>query len=698
MNKRLITLKTILCMILVMSFIKIDSRTFVDPQIGDTITDVALKTGETLNQVRATIGEIILASTTITSPGYYLLGDTFEGSITIDSDDVTLNLNQFQLYDNTGTTTLITIENDTNNIFIKNGSLKGSGDTSSASGIYINPGACGVNVDNLCISDVQNGILLDGIQTNSIENCQATNCFFTYCQKAVVLNYAQSCVFKSCEALKCKESGFELYHSSLNKCIDCEVLEIKNDDPDTSIFGFASTNGKGNLFLNDIVDGLSKITSSNMTNATGFFLGDNELESQIVNSLANQIECLGNGDSYGMRLLTNFFDPQLTYTLDWDSGTDSSNAANSVAWSPDGQHVAYAGSVQESSDSNIIVQVLDASTLALQLTYTLDWAGNSDEANSIAWSPDGQHVAYAGSVHEGSDENIIVQVLDASTLALQLTYTLDWAGNSDEAYSIAWSPDGQHIAYSGSVEQGSNSNIIVQVLDASTLDLQLTYTLDWAGNSDEAYSIAWSPDGQHIAYAGLARQSSNWNIIVQVLDASTLDLQLTYTLDWSSGLDIAYSIAWSPDGQHIAYSGSAQQGSNSNIIVQVLDASTLDLQLTYTLDWSSGLDISYSIAWSPDGQHIAYSGSVQQGSNFNIIVQVLEFIYSAAASKCSAKNNKISNCTSDQTGIGLQGDDSNNLIIKNIAYNNDTNFSGISNIYTGGISGTPGNLQNISLP
>jgi len=733
-------------------------RNFIEPLPGDTIGDLLKKTNQPIHEMLCSIGKIKNSSGIISESGSYILGKNIEGNITIETEDVVLDLNKFQVYSTLDTTTLVTIKGSCKNISIINGTIKGSGDqTSSIPGILVESGASLIEIQNIKLIDLKNGIHFAGTQQAMIEKCYVTNCRFCDCKKAAVLSYTTECIFKHCNALACQESGFELYNSSLNKFEHCAVVGIENSTPDTPICGFSSTEGQSNLFSNCHVEGLSNTVTNSGVNATGFFLGSNEIESQITDCIANQIDCRGKGSTYGIKILASL-ELLSTYTLDW-SGIGGHDLAYSVAWSPNGRHIAYAGQISHNSHSDIIVQVLDATTLIPTATFTLDSKTGNDMAYSVAWSPDGQHIAYAGQISYNSGSHIIVQTLDATTLVPTATFTLNWDTELAAAYSVAWSPDGQSIAYGGFVRNNSDTNIIVQTLDATTLIPTATFILDWAGigghdlahavawspdgkhiayagevresiltkidiivqvldattliptatftldggtrDTDRAHSIAWSPDGQHITYAGQLTQNSDTNIIVQLLDATTLVPTATYILDWASVEDIdrARSVTWSPDGQHITYAGQLTQNSDTNIIVQLLDATTLVPTATYILDWASGEnnDIAYSIAWSPNGKHVAYAGQVTQGSDEDIMVQILNFS-SSPALKCSIITNKISNCTSDQTGIGLQGDDSNNLIIKNIAYNNDTNFSALSNIYTGGISGTPGNLQNISLP
>jgi WD40 repeat protein len=226
-----------------------------------------------------------------------------------------------------------------------------------------------------------------------------------------------------------------------------------------------------------------------------------------------------------------------------------------VAWSLDGKRIA-------SGAGDRTVQVWDAFTGDHVLTYR----GHSTTIHKVAWSPDGKRIA------SGSFDKT-VQVWDASTSDHILTYK----GHSDTVYWVAWSPDGKRIV-SGSGSQDKT----VQVWDASTGRNVLTYR----GHSYGVAAVAWSPDGKRIA--------SGDAYTVQVWDASTSGNAFTY---WGHS-NVVHSVAWSPNGKRIA-------SASFDRTVQVWDASTGGNVLTYRGHSSS----VFEAAWSPDGRRIA-SGSL----------------------------------------------------------------------------------------
>jgi len=217
------------------------------------------------------------------------------------------------------------------------------------------------------------------------------------------------------------------------------------------------------------------------------------------------------------------------FLMDAD-GSDQTQLAETTTgshlqWSPDGTRFAF------SDVGGIYVMNADGTGEKRLSTEASDgWP---------TWSPDGTKLAFRGVRSDG--DGIYVMNADGSGQR-RLT-------NGGEIWP-AWSPDGKRIAFAGGPAQGAE--ISVMNTDGSGRR-QLTRL---GGFSDDP---AWSPDGSKIAFR---HRSELWVVNVDgTAPRSLVSPGGTMALDpqgsganklATAGGDPA-GPAWSPDGEHIAY-------------------------------------------------------------------------------------------------------------------------------------------------
>lgn len=237
-------------------------------------------------------------------------------------------------------------------------------------------------------------------------------------------------------------------------------------------------------------------------------------------------------------------------------------------WSPDGRELAFDRDVLFKDEHGLCVIQADGTSPAML------WSIGS--AAQPAWSPLGDWIA--------------CRVFSADERALML---LNRDGQrsqhvSDECYAPSWAPDGQLLAC---VRYSSTNDRDICLVDWHGTDLQILL----AGPTDDG-DPAWSPNGQHIAFT--SNRDGAYNIYVVNVD----DMQITQithaTGDPRRGM---IQPAWSPDGTQIAFVCTSGLPFLSEGRLYVVSATGGEPKLL--LD----ADRCYDPAWSPDGAWLAFS-------------------------------------------------------------------------------------------
>lgn len=193
--------------------------------------------------------------------------------------------------------------------------------------------------------------------------------------------------------------------------------------------------------------------------------------------------------------------------------TDSPANDFDPSWSPDGTLIAFRS--ERNGEPEIWLMDIDG-TDQRRLT-----AGFSP-----AWSPDGSLIAFAGPA--GSNGGLTLIRPDGTGLR-QLP---DAAGGEYPS----WSPDGTRIAF--------NSNLSGEhVMYITEADGSKVTELSSAG---EGWQVDWSSDGNLILFTSHRDNTNNYTDVYVMRPGGSDIRRLTHQL--------AYTPAWSPDGEHIVFS------------------------------------------------------------------------------------------------------------------------------------------------
>lgn len=210
------------------------------------------------------------------------------------------------------------------------------------------------------------------------------------------------------------------------------------------------------------------------------------------------------------------------------------------------------------------------------------------EAYTPAWSPDGEQIAFYSPRDGGRD----LYIMDVYSRQIQ-RLTNNGASNG----SPAWSPDGYEIAFAS--DYADAYGIFVMRVDCKDSFEHCAKRLTLI--DDYWYAApAWSPDGKSIAFVTTKDTTSafddslgNANIYIMNRDGSNLN-----RLTENPGED--YTPAWSPDSRSLVYSAQNIQFGKMELMIIDTQCSTDCIRLLF----SDAVDLMP--AWSSDGSSIVF--------------------------------------------------------------------------------------------
>jgi WD40 repeat protein len=257
---------------------------------------------------------------------------------------------------------------------------------------------------------------------------------------------------------------------------------------------------------------------------------------------------------------TRLWDISMAGSRDWLTLPGPVGRAAAVAFHPDGRSIAVPG-------DRAGVTIYDARTGEVLATLS----GHNATIDRLAYSPDGSTLAAASVPGSPADRGL--SMWDVRTGTLLVDGTADLSNVADVAYS----PDGRWLAI---IEEDGTLR-----LQNATNGVERWAIQQWK----EAYSIAFSPDGQFVAGSGARFPPDvSYEVEQAVFNVETGEVVATLVghEDWTPGL------AFAPDGKVVTASIDGT--------TRVWEAATGEVQTT--LHHDTGIT---DVAVSPDGTRIA---------------------------------------------------------------------------------------------
>jgi Tol biopolymer transport system component/predicted Ser/Thr protein kinase len=207
----------------------------------------------------------------------------------------------------------------------------------------------------------------------------------------------------------------------------------------------------------------------------------------------------------------------------------------SPSFSPDGNQVVFAWDGEKQDNFDIYIRTVGAGD---PLRRTTDAADDF----SPAWSPDGKQVAFLRNL--GSNRLAVMLMPPVSGAEQKLSEIQGGVGNYSGQHTLAWHPDGTHLAVS---DAGA-----LWLLSTETRDKQ-SLTTPPPGRPDR--NPAFSADGRRLVFARGSVYASDLYLLA--LDADLAPQGDPRAL--TTGLGSTAHPVWTPDDREIVFSAGSPQ-------------------------------------------------------------------------------------------------------------------------------------------
>ncbi len=480
----------------------------------------------------------------------------------------------------------IEIASGVERVKLANGTINASG----TYGIVAQSGSRDITLDTILVRGAVEGIKFNGVSDSTIQGCSVT-----HNTTGIMLESSFNIQLEKSEALCNLQAGIELLNSYTCCVLDCKALSSGEGNSavfENNVFGFVSSNGNANIFERCIAQATQALSTTDMQSVVAniAFLGS-ESCSKIIECEASGAVSSPNGVSvpYGIYLQATL--DQLIITTGWFSDEQSCPTVQFFAWSPDGNYLATAGDLYDGTGSQVQLFKFDWAQQRLRLVDTYEAPCS---VAAIRWAPGGNFIAIGGD-NLGSDS--VLQILHFDSAAATLSLATDGnAGTSGAVSSVDWSPDGRYLAIGGGGLAGNNFRVLQ--FNAAA---QATTVVDGDLSGDACVnSVHWSPDGAYIVVGGEDITSNQMRIYSFDKGAQTIAFK-TSAAGSTGGL---FTARWAPNGYYIAAVG--DQLADGNFQLYYFDRTAELLTLTQTVLDGSGM--ASVVEWSADNKYVALGG------------------------------------------------------------------------------------------
>ncbi len=623
----------------------------------------------------------ISSDVTLETPGCYCLStnlgtSTTGASLAISGNNITLDLNGYTIDCNNTKNAGITISG--NEVTVKNGTIQNA----ATNGVWLSGSRC--ILDDVDVVSSPTGFYLSNAYDNTLTDCRA---------------------------ISCTQNGFYLSGCQRNKLIQCHVIDVGGSTINNAVVsGFLINGGQSNIFNGCTID--NAFTNYNSTNAQaqGFCIAAEDY-SIITNCTVNGVNTTGTlPNVYGIRApLTQV--QNLSYIDSIDATTDG----NSVAWlEKDGNRYIALGC---STESNKEIQILTYTGAALSPTTSFRWPPGADaQVNSVAWlqTTAANFLAIGSNANAATEVQVfsfieqpasLIQIAGANNEVGAQVNTVDWFISCTSGSNL------YYLAAGSANSTAPASTIRVHAFNGSKLtrvayyngDTNTVNSLDWLSYPPKAYlavgkvtSGGAAPTGSEIRvfeFTGntltslantIFETEKNVNSVkwlkttngdyylasgetntpqIRILKFDPIALTLTpkCLYQYGTATNIVSNVSWFTGIDDLNYLAIAGDANGQEVQVLRFDGSCLTPIYTLNPSATSAL----AVDWLITGSTILAVGV----NGTTITACTLGF----SPTRNQITNNTIINVRGGTSAIAYAVD-TNNVLNKNTAYNNDTNY------------------------
>ncbi|QDU69668.1 PQQ-binding-like beta-propeller repeat protein [Engelhardtia mirabilis] len=231
------------------------------------------------------------------------------------------------------------------------------------------------------------------------------------------------------------------------------------------------------------------------------------------------------------------------------------------------------------------------------------------EVKDVALAPDGTTLYVAGRLAASSpfDTDATVLALDTLDGSIRWVAQIDGAGAGDEAAALAISPDGQSLALTGHVVDGTpglGHRLLVAVLEPATGDVRWDWRFDAdpaTDDVDKGVDVAFAPDGAAVFACGIVSPPQSGTVYGTYALASA-----TGQLAWSHHYTGAFATESAPlelstNGSQVVVVGRHEYTSSSAVLDGTLALDASSGQQLWTTSGPGQVGINSSRAIDTDG-------------------------------------------------------------------------------------------------